>query len=99
MGLGIGSCYWATRVPNCLGWIHLELQDQEGALAHDRNGAEMARSAGVTEAEVNSVINLTIDHFHAGDSRKTDSFIRAAESILAKDEWLRWRFEMRLQAA
>jgi predicted ATPase/DNA-binding winged helix-turn-helix (wHTH) protein len=94
-----GNSYWATRVPNCLGWIHRELQDHEGALAHDRNGAETARSAGVVEAEANSVINLTIDHFHAGDRQKTDSSIRAAESILAKDEWMRWRFEMRLQAA
>jgi DNA-binding winged helix-turn-helix (wHTH) protein/tetratricopeptide (TPR) repeat protein len=94
-----GNSYWATRVPNCLGWIHRELQDYEGALAHDRNGAATARSAGVVEAEVNSVINLTIDHFQAADRQKTDSSIRAAESILAKDEWMRWRFEMRLQAA
>ena len=91
-----GDSYWWSRVPNCLGWIHRELQDHEGALAHDRQGVEMARSAGVVEAGVNSLINLAIDHFHAGDRWQADSSMQAAESILAQDEWLRWRFEMRL---
>src|SRR5262249_39661743 len=80
-------------------WIHRELQDPERALAHDRNGAEIARSMGVGEAEVNSVINLVIDHFQAGDRQQTDSSAQTAESILARDAWFRWRFEMRLQAA
>jgi DNA-binding winged helix-turn-helix (wHTH) protein/tetratricopeptide (TPR) repeat protein len=94
-----GDSYWASRVPNCLGWIHRELQDPEGALAHDRNGAEMARNMGVAEAEVNSVINLVIDHFQAGDRQQTDSSAQTVESILARDTWFRWRFEMRLRAA
>jgi len=94
-----GDSFWSSRVPNCLGWIHRELQDHEGALAYDRNGAEMARRSGVGEAEVNSVINLVIDHFQAGDSGRTNASIQAAESILAQDAWFRWRFEMRLRAA
>ena len=94
-----GDSYWWSRVPNCLGWIHRELQDHEGALVHDRQGVEMARSAGVVEAGVNSLINLAIDHFHAGDRWQADSSMQAAESILAQDEWLRWRFEMRLLGA
>jgi DNA-binding winged helix-turn-helix (wHTH) protein/tetratricopeptide (TPR) repeat protein len=94
-----GDSHWASRVPNCLGWIHRELQDFEGALAHDRNGVEIGRSMGVLEAEVNSVINLAIDHFHAGDRRQTDSSMQAAESLLAQDHLLRWRFEMRFLAA
>jgi tetratricopeptide (TPR) repeat protein len=94
-----GDSYWSSRVPNCLGWIHRELQDNEGALAHDRNGAEMARSVGVGEAEVNSVINLVIGHIQAGDHQQTESSAQMAESILAKDTWLRWRFEMRYRLA
>ncbi|HLK65082.1 MAG TPA: AAA family ATPase [Bryobacteraceae bacterium] len=94
-----GDSFWSSRTPNCLGWIHRELQDYEGALAHDRNGAEMARSLGVVEAEVNSVINLVIGHFQAGDRPQTDSSIQTAESILAQDAWFRWRFEMRLRMA
>ena len=80
--------------------IHREnLQDPEGALAHDRNGAEMARSTGVGEAEVNSVINLVIDHFQAGDRQQTDSSAQTAGSLLARDAWFRWRFVMGLRAA
>jgi tetratricopeptide (TPR) repeat protein len=94
-----GDTFWSSRVPNCLGWIHRELQDQEGALAHDRRAAETARRAGVIEAEANSVINLAIDHFQAGDREQADSSAQAAQSILAKDSWFRWRFEMRLRAA
>jgi len=94
-----GDTYWSSRVPNCLGWIHRELQDHEGALAHDRNGAQMARSVGVLEAEVNSVINLAIDHYQAGDRVGTESSVEAAESIIARDSWFRWRFELRLSAA
>lgn len=94
-----GDSFWSSRVPNCLGWIHREMQDHEGSLAHDQNGAEMARSAGVVEAEVNSVINLAIDHFQAGDARQTDSSMQAAESIIEKEAWFRWRFVIRFQAA
>src|SRR5262249_29042168 len=50
-------------------------------------------------AEVNSVINLVIDHFQAGDRQQTDFSAQTAESILARDAWFRWRFEMRFQAA
>jgi len=94
-----GASYWSSRVPNCLGWIHRELQDFEGALAHDRNGAEMARSVGVLEAEANSVINLVVDRFQTGDAAETELNLQRAESILAQDRWMRWRFEMRLSAA
>jgi predicted ATPase/DNA-binding winged helix-turn-helix (wHTH) protein len=94
-----GNSFWASRVPNCLGWIHRELQDFDGALGHDRKGAEMARSMGVLEAEVNSVINLAVDHFQTGDVAGTELNMQRAESLLAQDHLLRWRFEMRLCAA
>jgi DNA-binding winged helix-turn-helix (wHTH) protein/tetratricopeptide (TPR) repeat protein len=94
-----GDFFWASRVPNCFGWIHRELQDFEGALAFDREGAETARRLGVGEAEVNSVINLAFDHFQAGDKEGMTSAVKSAEAILAHDAWFRWRFQIRLQAA
>jgi predicted ATPase/DNA-binding winged helix-turn-helix (wHTH) protein len=94
-----GDFFWTSRVPNCFGWIHRELQDFEGALAFDREGAETARRLGVGQAEVNSVINLAFDHFHAGDKEGMNSAVKSAESILSHDAWFRWRFEIRLQAA
>jgi tetratricopeptide (TPR) repeat protein len=94
-----GERYWASRVPNCYGWIHRELQDFEGALSFDRDGAEQAGRLGVVEAEANSVINLTLDHFDAGANQQMNAAIQSAESILSRDSWFRWRFEMRLLAA
>ena len=94
-----GDFFWSSRVPNCFGWIHRELQDFEGALVFDREGAETARRLGVGEAEVNSVINLAFDHFHAGDKEGVYAAMKSAESILSHDAWFRWRFEIRLQAA
>jgi tetratricopeptide (TPR) repeat protein len=94
-----GDSFWSSRVPNCFGWIHRELQDLEGAMIFDRQGVETAHRLGVVEAEVNSVINLAFDHFHAGDMEGTHSAMKSAESILSHEAWFRWRFEIRFSAA
>jgi tetratricopeptide (TPR) repeat protein len=86
-------------VPNALGWIHHELQDFEGALAYDRQGAETARRLGVVEAEVNSVINMAVDHLDVGDRESMSSAMKSVESILSREAWFRWRFEIRFHAA
>ena len=91
--------FWSTRVPNCFGWIHRELQDFEAATAFDREGAETAHRLGVGEAQVNSVINLVSDLNHSGDEAGIRSAVQTAESMLHVDPWFRWRFEIRLRAA
>jgi DNA-binding winged helix-turn-helix (wHTH) protein/tetratricopeptide (TPR) repeat protein len=93
-----GAFSWSSKVPNCLGWIHRELQDFEGAMSFDREGAETAHRLGVGEAEVNSVINLAFDQLHGGDKEGICSAVKSAESILSHEAWFRWRFEIRLQA-
>lgn len=94
-----GDFFWSSRVPNALGWIHHELQDFGGALAFDRQGAETARRLGVVEAEVNSVINIAVDHLDMGDRESMSSAMKSAESILSREPWFRWRFEIRFLAA
>ena len=89
---------WLSKAPNCLGWIHRELQDFEGALAFDREGAETAHGLGVEEAELNSVINLAFDELRAGNNEGMRCAVKSAESILSREAWFRWRFEIRLQA-
>jgi tetratricopeptide (TPR) repeat protein len=91
--------FWSSRVPNCLGWIHRELQNFESAAAFDTDGAETARRLRVGEAEVNSVINLAFDHFHTGDDQGAHSAMESAKSMLSNDPWFSWRFEIRLLAA
>lgn len=94
-----GDCFWSARVPNCLGWIHRELQDFEYATAFDAEGAATAGRLRIGEAAVNSFINLAFDHFHKGDEPAAHSAMQSAESMMSQDAWFRWRFEIRLLAA
>jgi hypothetical protein len=49
-----GDRFWFPRIPNCIGWVHRELQDFEGAFKYDREGLEAGRHYHVLEAEANS---------------------------------------------
>jgi serine/threonine protein kinase/tetratricopeptide (TPR) repeat protein len=94
-----GDLFWYPRMPNCIGWIHRELQDFEGALSFDQQGVEIGRQHHVLEAEANSWINLGIDYAHAGDAEKTVSTFQEVHQIFERDAWFRWRYNIRLQAA
>jgi tetratricopeptide (TPR) repeat protein len=91
-----GENFWLSRMPNAFGWIHRELQDFEGAEAFDREGATISHRTGCGEAEINSVINLAMDHLHSKDQEAFSSASETAERLLSQDEWFRWRFEIRL---
>ncbi len=94
-----GEIFWLSRMPNAFGWIHREMQDFEGAEAFDREGAAIGQEAGFGEAEVNSVINLAMDHLHSNDQAAVYSAMKTAESLLSHDAWFRWRFEIRFLQA
>ncbi|MCA1575531.1 MAG: hypothetical protein LC770_13580 [Acidobacteria bacterium] len=86
-------------MPNCIGWMHRELQDFEGALKHDQEGLQVARQYHVLEAEANSLINLSIDHTYEGNAEETISAFREIRDIFKRDAWFRWRYNIRLEAA
>jgi serine/threonine protein kinase/tetratricopeptide (TPR) repeat protein len=94
-----GDLFWYPRMPNCIGWLHRELQDFEGAHKYDQQGIEVAREHHVLEAEANSLINLGIDYTQAGDLEKTRSAFEEVREIFERDAWFRWRYSIRLQAA
>ncbi|MEP6742319.1 MAG: hypothetical protein ABJB61_07450, partial [bacterium] len=94
-----GDRFWYPRMPNCLGWLHRELQDFDGALKHDQEGLEVARQYHVLEAEANSLINLGIDHTYAGKAEETVAAFRETHDIFKRDAWFRWRYNIRLEAA
>jgi Predicted ATPase len=94
-----GDSFWFPRMPNCIGWIHRELQDFEGALKYDREGLDVGREKHVLEAEANSLINLGIDHTYAGKHGETASVFAEARDIFERDKWFRWRYSIRLEAA
>ncbi|MGI8836139.1 MAG: serine/threonine-protein kinase PknK [Pyrinomonadaceae bacterium] len=94
-----GDLFWHPRMPNCIGWLHREMQDFAGARKYDQEGLEIAREHHVLEAEANSLINLGIDYTHAGDMAKTDDTFHDVHDIFARDAWFRWRYNIRLQGA
>jgi serine/threonine protein kinase/tetratricopeptide (TPR) repeat protein len=94
-----GDRFWFPRMPNCIGWMHRELQDFEGALKYDQEGLSVARQYHVLEAEANSLINLGIDHTNEGKTEETISAFRETHEIFERDAWFRWRYNIRLEAA
>jgi tetratricopeptide (TPR) repeat protein len=86
-------------MPNCIGWIHRELQDLEGAMKYDQQGLEVGREYHVLEAEANSLINLGIDYSHRGKNSETLAAFDEVHEIFGRDAWFRWRYNIRLQAA
>jgi len=94
-----GDLFWYPRIPNCIGWIHRELQDFDGALKFDQEGLELGHQCHVLEAEANSLINLGIDYTHAGKSDETVSAFHQVRDIFERDAWFRWRYNIRLHAA
>ena len=93
-----GDHFILPRLPNCIGWIHRELGDFDQALEQDQAGVELARKYDLLEAEINSVINLGQDYTSQGEGEKARPLFGEIEVMLARDEWLRWRFNLRHQA-
>jgi len=94
-----GDLFWHPRIPNCIGWIHRELQDFAGAFKFDQEGVEVGHQHRVLEAEANSLINLGIDYTHAGNNQETIAAFHKVRDIFERDAWFRWRYNIRLHAA
>jgi tetratricopeptide (TPR) repeat protein len=91
--------YQLLKIPNSLAWIYRELGALDRALEQDRIGIELSRQHAVLEAEANSTINLGLDYLSNQEVHKTTDILRQAEALLQRDDWFRWRFGIRLQAA
>ena len=94
-----GDKFWYPRMPNCIGWIHRELQDFEGALHYDQAGLEVSKKFNVLEAQANSLINLGIDHTVADKPTDAAKAFNQTHGIFDRDKWFRWRYSIRLEAA
>jgi tetratricopeptide (TPR) repeat protein/tRNA A-37 threonylcarbamoyl transferase component Bud32 len=94
-----GDLFWFPRLPNCIGWIHRELQDFEKAMEYDCEGLEIGRRHNVLEAQANSLINIGIGQTQAGPAPETLAVFGEVDDIFARDAWFRWRYNIRHQAA
>jgi tetratricopeptide (TPR) repeat protein len=93
-----GERYWLSRFPNTVGWLYRELHDLEGALRLDTEGVQLAREVGFLKAEANSHINLGHDYLWLGESGRAFEHLQEAQRFYDADVFLRWRFNIRLQA-
>jgi len=93
-----GDHFFLPRLPNCIGWIYRELQDFDRAFKYDLQGVEIARADDVAEAEANSLINLGYNYTHTGEAEQARAAFRAVGACFARDDWNRWRYNLRLQA-
>jgi tetratricopeptide (TPR) repeat protein/tRNA A-37 threonylcarbamoyl transferase component Bud32 len=93
-----GDRYNLPKILNSIGWIHRELQSLDEARRNDQSGAELAHENCVLEAEANSLINLGYDYTIAGEDQKPLAVFGEVEAIFARDDWFRWRYNIRLQA-
>jgi serine/threonine protein kinase/tetratricopeptide (TPR) repeat protein len=94
-----GDHFWFPRMPNCIGWIHRELQDFKGAFAYDEEGLHVGREFNVLEAEANSLINLGIDNTISGKTNEASAVFQNTHDIFERDKWFKWRYSIRLEAA
>ena len=90
-----GNQYWLAKIPNCIAWLHREIQDLEGAFSRDRDGLVFARQTKVAEAESNCLINLGFDYSQTGEGQNSQHSFAEAEELLRRDPWCRWRFLLR----
>jgi len=94
-----GAQMVASKVPNCLGWLHRELHDFTTMLQYDRDGLEASRRSGIHEAEANALINLVQDYTILGDFEKARALIGEVDAVHKRSEWHAWRFfDIRFQA-
>ena len=93
-----GDRFWYPRLPNCLGWMHREMQDLDGALKYDRESLDSGRRYHVLEAQANSLINLACDYTQTGAMNHVEPVYLEVEGIFARDAWFRWRYNIRHQA-
>lgn len=91
-----GDMFTAIRLANSLGWIHHELFDFETALAHDRQGVEMARGFPWPEPLANALVNLGFDRLARSELEAARQAFAEAESLVGHDVWMEWRWRTRL---
>lgn len=94
-----GDRFWLVRYPNCVGWLYRELQDFDRAVLFDQHGSDITKNTPLHEVLAHSLINLGEDHIQLGSAEASYSALEQAEVARDRDPWMRWRHDMRLQAA
>jgi tetratricopeptide (TPR) repeat protein len=99
MGRRNDDRFWLPRLASHVGWLHREMQDFEGAAAHDLEAVETARAAGVEPARASALINLSLAYTHGGRRDEGLEILRGLSAEVRQAPWFSWLFEMRLESA
>ena len=90
------------RLLNCLGWLHAELGDLEGAIDFNRQSAEVGRRRNDPGTFPNAEVNLGEIYLAKGDLPEAAEHLESAYRYWDNprtSEWMRWRYSMRLFAS
>jgi class 3 adenylate cyclase/tetratricopeptide (TPR) repeat protein len=94
------SHYNVGRITNSLGWLHQEFGDFQGALALDREAAELGRQHKIGNVEVSSQLNLGADLVRLGEPGEALTLLAGIVSDVEKGRGShRWRWDMRVSVA
>ena len=90
------------RLLNCLGWLHAELGDLEGAIDLNRQSAEVGRRRNDPGTFPNAEVNLGEVYLAKGDLTEAKDHLEIAYRYWDNprtSQWMRWRYSMRLFAS
>jgi transcriptional regulator with AAA-type ATPase domain/tetratricopeptide (TPR) repeat protein len=88
------------RLLNCLGWLHAELGDLDGAIDLNRQSAEVGRRRNDPGTFPNAEINLGEIYLAKGELAEAKEHLESAYRFWEDPHtrWMRWRYSMRLFA-
>jgi DNA-binding NtrC family response regulator/tetratricopeptide (TPR) repeat protein len=90
------------RLLNCLGWLHAELGDLDGAVELNRRSAEVGRRRNDPGTFPNAEVNLGEVYLAKGDLAAAWEHLESAYRFWGDPHasaWMRWRYSMRLFAS
>jgi DNA-binding NtrC family response regulator/tetratricopeptide (TPR) repeat protein len=90
------------RLLNCLGWVHAELGDLEGAIELNRRSAEVGRRRSDPGTFPNAEVNLGDVYLAKGDLALAAEHLEGAYAFCENprtSQWMRWRYSIRLFAS
>lgn len=97
-----GEPFYASRVPNTVGWIYREMGLVEQALQWDERACtEPDAYGGIChfKARANSLINLGMDLIVLGKPDQAEDALNRAGNAVNRSDYLRWRSDNRLTLA
>jgi DNA-binding NtrC family response regulator/tetratricopeptide (TPR) repeat protein len=87
------------RLLNCLGWLHAELGDLDGAIEFNRQSADVGKRRNDPGTYPNAEVNLGEIYLAKGNLAEAQDHLEGAYRYWDNprtSQWMRWRYSMRL---